>query len=210
MANHTGSSGRTNFSTLRKFTLLGLCTAAFQFQVMAASSQMITLSITRGTISDVFKAIESQSDYKFFYNNSQVDLSDQVNVNVSGGSIESVLDNVFAGTNITYKIVNNHVVLTNKTSKEAKVSIVNQKGKTVTGKVMDPNGEPLIGVNVLVKGTTIGATTDIDGNYSLDGVPANAVLEFSYIGYNSQNINIGNKNSVNITLSEDTQKLDEV
>ncbi|SEF70331.1 hypothetical protein SAMN05444001_10542 [Parabacteroides chinchillae] len=63
------SSGRTNFSTLRKLTLLGLCAAAFQFQVIAASSQMITLSITRGTISDVFKAIESQSDYKF-YNNS--------------------------------------------------------------------------------------------------------------------------------------------
>ncbi|WP_227472045.1 TonB-dependent receptor [Parabacteroides bouchesdurhonensis] len=210
MANHTGSSGRTNVSTLRKLTLVGLCVAALQFQLMAASSQMITLSITKGTISDVFKAIESQSDYKFFYNNSQVDLNDQVNVNVSEGSIESVLDNVFTGTNITYKIVNNHVVLTNRTLKEAEVTIVNQQGKRVIGQVLDPNGEPLIGVNVLVKGTTIGTTTDMDGNYVLDGVPANATLEFSYIGYNVQSVNTGNRTSINVTLSEDTQKLDEV
>ncbi|WP_234347334.1 TonB-dependent receptor [Parabacteroides bouchesdurhonensis] len=208
MANHTGSSGRTNVSTLRKLTLVGLCVAALQFQLMAASSQMITLSITRGTISDVFKAIESQSDYKFFYNNSQVDLNDQVNVNVSEGSIESVLDNVFTGTNITYKIVNNHVVLTNRTL--AEVTVVNQQGKRVTGQVLDPNGEPLIGVNVLVKGTTIGSITDIDGNYMLENVPANATLEFSYIGYNVQSVNVGNKASINVTLSEDTQKLDEV
>lgn len=72
------------------------------------------------------------------------------------------------------------------------------------------DGEPLIGVNVVVKGTTIGSMTDMDGRYVLENVPSNAIVEFSYIGYLQQSINVGNKSSIDITLAEDTQKLDEV
>ncbi|MCD7977555.1 MAG: TonB-dependent receptor [Tannerellaceae bacterium] len=81
--------------------------------------------------------------------------------------------------------------------------------KTITGKVIDTLGDPLIGVNVSVKGTTTGTITDFDGNYSL-GVPSNAVLVFSYIGYTVQEVPVGNQSMVNVTLSEDTQRLDEV
>lgn len=190
--------------------LVGVCMVAFQLNAAPINGSMISLNISKGSISDVFKEIEKQSDYKFFYNNSQVDLSDQVDVNITGGSIESVLDNVFKGTDITYKIVNNHVVLTNKTQSETAVAVVNQRGKRVTGRVVDSKGEALIGVNVVVKGTTNGAITDIDGKYILENVSDNAVLEFSYIGYHTQEEAIGTKSSANITLSEDTQKLEEV
>lgn len=156
------------------------------------------------------KREEDQSDYKFFYNNKQVNINDEIDIKVHDSSIESVLDNIFKGTDITYKIVKNHVVLTNKRIEETQSESVNQDKKSVSGKVTDQNGEPLIGVNVVVKGTTTGAMTDIDGIYRLENVPTNATVEFSYIGYVQQSVNIGNRNRLDIILSEDTQKLDEV
>ncbi|WP_287567073.1 TonB-dependent receptor [Parabacteroides sp.] len=85
-----------------------------------------------------------------------------------------------------------------------------QQGKKVTGVVVDGTGEPVIGANVVVKGTTNGTITDFDGNYSLEGVPADGVLVFSYIGYLSQEIPVGNQSMIKVTLKEDTQTLDEV
>ena len=102
------------------------------------------------------------------------------------------------------------MVLTNKTVKSTELPSTNQNGKRLTGQVIGQDGEPLIGVNVVVKGTTIGSMTDMDGRYVLENVPSNAIVEFSYIGYLQQSINVGNKSSLDITLAEDTQKLDEV
>lgn len=189
---------------------MGVCMAAFQLNAAPINDAMISLNISKGTISDVFKEIEKQSDYKFFYNNNQVDLNDPIDVNVSGSTIESVLNKVFSGTDITYKIVNNHVVLTNNEIKELSTSSVTQNKKRLSGKITDQNGEPLIGVNVLVKGSTTGSITDIDGNYRLEDVPDNATVSFSYIGYLSQEMNAGNKQQLNVTMIEDAQKLDEV
>ena len=177
---------------------------------MAASAQSISLNITKGTITEVFKAIEDQSEYKFFYNDNQINLNKRVDVNIHGESIEQVLNNIFNGTGITYKLVKNHVVLTNKTVKSTELPSTNQNGKRLTGQVIGQDGEPLIGVNVVVKGTTIGSMTDMDGRYVLENVPSNAIVEFSYIGYLQQSVNVGNKSSLDITLAEDTQKLDEV
>lgn len=210
MANQIGSSGRTNYNTLKKSLFLGLCLTFCQPYTMAASAQSISLNITKGTITEVFKAIEDQSEYKFFYNDNQINLNKRVDVNIHGESIEQVLNNIFNGTGITYKLVKNHVVLTNKTVKSTELPSTNQNGKRLTGQVIGQDGEPLIGVNVVVKGTTIGSMTDMDGRYVLENVPSNAIVEFSYIGYLQQSINVGNKSSLDITLAEDTQKLDEV
>ncbi|MEY8476364.1 SusC/RagA family TonB-linked outer membrane protein [Parabacteroides johnsonii] len=81
--------------------------------------------------------------------------------------------------------------------------------KTIKGTVVDVTGEPLIGVNVAVKGTTIGIITDIDGNYTLE-VPSKSTIVFSYIGYQAQEVPVGNQSTINVTLKEDTQKLEEV
>ena len=182
-----------------------MCLTFFQPYTVAASAQIISLNITKGTITEVFKAIEDQSEYKFFYNDNQINLNKRVDVN-----IQEVLDYVLKNTDITYKIVKNHVVLTNKTMKDTELPSTNQNRKRLTGQVVGQDGEPLIGVNVVVKGTTIGSMTDMDGNYILENVPSNATVEFSYIGYLQQSINIGNKSNLNVTLAEDTQKLDEV
>ena len=89
-------------------------------------------------------------------------------------------------------------------------AMVVQQGKKVTGVVVDATGEPVIGANVVVKGTTNGTITDFDGNYTIEGVSASDVLVFSYIGYLSQEITIGNQAAINVTLSEDSQALEEV
>lgn len=89
------------------------------------------------------------------------------------------------------------------------MNIAQQKNLNITGKVLDKNGEPIIGANVLVKGTTNGTVTDLDGNYTLD-VSENAVLQISYIGYLTQEIPVSNKTVITVRLVEDTQSLDEV
>lgn len=85
-----------------------------------------------------------------------------------------------------------------------------QQGRTVTGKIIDDTGEPLIGVSVLVKGTTVGTITDFDGNYSLEVPSGKNILVISYIGYKTQDITVGKSNQLNIKMEADTQALDEV
>lgn len=108
---------------------------------------------------------------------------------------------------VVYAATREHIVLTNKSSDKNAVS---QQSKKVTGIVVDTQGEPLPGVNVLVKGTSTGAITDINGEYTLENIPNNAVLVFSYIGYFSQEIKVNNQTIIPVTLKEDTRKLEEI
>lgn len=210
MANHTDSLKSTLSAILKKITIMALCLMVFLLNAAAMPTQMISLSITGGSISDVFKAIENQSDYKFFYNDNQIDVNDLIDIKAQESSIEHVLNDIFKGKDITYKIVNNHIVLTNKKIKDNLSDSINQDGKRISGKVTDQTGEPLIGVNVVVKGSTIGSMTDIDGNYLLENIPDNAVLEFSYIGYVLWSETVENKDRIDVVMSEDTQRLEEV
>ena len=115
-----------------------------------------------------------------------------------------MLEQVFAGTNVEYKILDNKIVLT---AKETKVT--QQKTKPVAGTVKDKNGEPLIGVSIMEKGTTNGTITDIDGNYKLATQTTSPVLVFSYVGYQSKDVPVTG-NIVNVTLDDATQELNEV
>ena len=139
-----------------------MCLAFFQPDTVAASAQIISLNITKGTITEVFKAIEDQSEYKFFYNDNQINLNKRVDVNIHEESIEQVLNNVFRGTDITYKIDGTYIILAEKAA---------EKPVAVTGKVSDVNGVPVIGASVVVKGTTVGTSTDMDGTFSLQAPP---------------------------------------
>lgn len=196
---------------LKKLILICLFLGVSQLHPVYAAGQIISLNITKGSILEVFKEIERQSDYKFFYNNEQVNLDIPINLNVKDNSIENVLEVVFSGTNITYKIVNNHIVLTNTTLKhQLGAPSSAQQRRVVNGKVTDLLGEPLIGVNVTVKGSTQGTITDVDGNFNIENVSDDAVLIFSYIGYLTQEITINGHSSVSVTLQEDTQRLEEV
>lgn len=178
----------------------------FAVPVQSAIAQL-TIAISNSQLGVVIKQIQSQSKYQFFYDDNLASVRVE-SLNMQDASLVEVLDKVLAGKDIVYKIDDN-VVYLSKVSSSASVKSVKQQQK-ITGKVVDSNKEPLIGVSVLEKGTTNGSITDLDGNYVLEVKNANAILQYSYVGYQTVEIPIGGKNVINVTLKEDTQVIDEV
>ena len=165
----------------------------------------VSVSLSNSTLKDIFNKIEQQTDLVFVYNNQDVNDQELKSVSVEGKSVDEVLNRVLANTGLVYSIENNHIIL----KKASKSLSVTQQNKTVKGKVVDDLGEAVIGANVVVKGTKVGTVTDIDGNFSLE-VPANAVLEISYVGYANVDVKVGNKTNLSITMKEDAHALQEL
>ena len=180
-------------------------------QVSAASyAQKTTLNLkmTNASIIDVFEKIESQSEFRFFYDNSQVDLKQNVSIDMTDRKIEDVLNDLFKNTNITYQVVDRHILITNKVAAPLEIS---QNELKVSGKVVNAgDNQSLPGVTVMVKGTTLGTITDLDGNYNLV-IPSDAkVLSFSFIGMTTQEVTIGSQSVINISLRENIVAFDEL
>lgn len=181
----------------------------FVFQCAAASyaqNAKIDLNIKKSTLKQVFKEIESKTKYTFFYNDEMIDLDRLVDIQVKKETVESILSKIL--TDCSFTIENENILLIPKSS-ESSQTITQQDKRQVTGTVNDEKGEPIIGANVIEKGTTNGVVSDIDGRFYLS-VSENAILQISYIGSTSQDVVVGNKNVFVITLREDMQKLDEV
>lgn len=201
---------------IKIMTLTVLLLAVSLAQVIAATyAQTVTISVSaqNEALSTVLKQIENQSEFLFFYNLDEVNGNIKVSLNKKDCSIQEVLDAFVSNVGLNYTIKDRHIVLTARKN-EAPVSksvtpAIQQKTRKISGVITDHAGETVIGANVVVKGTTNGTITDIDGKYTLD-VPEKAILLVSFIGYNSQEISIGEKSQINVTLAEDTQKLDEV
>lgn len=177
-----------------------------------------TLRLKSITIREVFKELEKKSDYRFiFAGNANETANKRVDLNVDSQSIEEILDGLLYDTNLTYRILENQVVVyRDKDKTEAKEfakiitdPISEQQKKQITGKVVDATGEPVIGANIVETGTSNGTITDINGKFSLS-VENNASLRISYIGYLEQIVNTSGRDSFDIILREDTQALEEV
>lgn len=201
-----------------KSACLALCLVSYGGSVVYAESTYaeqttLTVRMNNRTVKDVFSYIEKNSEFIFVYHGSNINLNRKVNVDVNNQTVESILKKMFEGTDIEY-IINDRQIIVRKNEtnrKQVAVAAPQQEKKiSVTGNVKDAIGEPLIGVNVMVKGTTIGGITDANGNFSLSDVAPNAVVSISYIGYKTQEIALNGKTSVNVTLSEDSEALDEV
>lgn len=176
----------------------------------------ISLHLENASLSEVLNQIEEVSGYSFFYDENKVDLSHRVSVNADNKSVKDVLANILDSTGMTFEISNDQIVLVPESEKGNTVkSIVpstpqpQQQQKVVKGTVLDPLGEPVIGANVVEKGTTNGIITDLDGTFTLHVSP-DAVLEISYIGYVTQTVPVKGKSVVSVTLREDSQALEEV
>lgn len=180
---------------------IGLAQAADSY----AQKATVSLEMRNQIVKEVLDEIEEQSDFSFFFNIKHVDLQRRVSVVVDKSDIFKVLETVFAGTDVRYSVVDRKIILSTERPKVQQI----KEEKKVTGVVKDQNGEPIIGANVSVKGTTLGTITGIDGDFVLD-VPENAVIQVSYIGYVSQELRSGGKNRLDIVLKEDTQALEEV
>lgn len=175
-----------------------------------SQSAAISIEMNNATVEEVLNEIEMNSEYHFLYNNQLIDVDRKVSVKADADNIESVLHDLFDGTNIVYKIVNKQIVLSPKESNSVAATTIVAQNKVIKGNVVDKNGDPIIGANIRVKGTTVGTITDIDGNFVLE-VGGNAeLLEVSYIGYKTQDISLKGKKEFAIVLKEDSETLDEV
>ncbi|MDR0836559.1 MAG: carboxypeptidase-like regulatory domain-containing protein, partial [Tannerella sp.] len=184
-----------------KRLIVCLFIAAFPAAVFA----QISVSANNQKIKQVLLQIEKTDGYHFFYSDDYLDLEKNITIKVKNESIESVLNKLFKGTDITYQIkANKQIALLVKNLQTS-----GENKKTIAGTVIDDKGEAVIGASVVVKGTSNGITTDVNGKFTLN-VPDNAVLQVSYVGYFTQEIPVGNQTSLNITLSENNQALDEV
>ena len=172
----------------------------------------ISLRLENVSLSEALSRIEEASGYSFFYDENKIDLSRQVSVNAQNKAVKDILKNILFSTGMTFEISNNQIVLVPEkkaAAKEVSVAVVQQQTHIVKGIVVDNLGEPVPGANVVEKGTTNGIITDMDGAFSLTVAP-DAVLEISYIGYVTQSVSVKGKSTLNITLREDSQALEEV
>lgn len=174
--------------------------------IASAQEQKVSLEFTNAPLAKVLEEIGRQTSMSVVYNVEDVSGVDHVTVTAKDENVSKVLSQVLKGVTVTYSIVNNHIIL----SKSERIAHVqSDQNVKVKGNVKDVNGEPLIGVSILVRGTANGTVTDINGNFSLQ-VPKGSVLEISYVGYVTQTVTITGTTPVNILMKEDSEQLDEV
>lgn len=174
------------------------------------SFAQINLLTKQESLESVVKKIKSQTKYQFFYNDNLASL--KLNpVKVKDADIEKVLNKLFEGKEVTYKIVGNVIYLSKKEATQQNASQPKQKkSHTIAGKVTDSKGEPLIGVSIKVKGANVYAITDVNGNYKLTTDEVNPTIVYSYIGYKTHEILQNNKSTLNIQMQEESQMISEV
>jgi len=178
-----------------------------------SQSVKFSLSMQNSTVKTVLTTIEQKSDFYFTYSVKEIEANREVSIDVKNKTVMEVLNALFANTDVHYVINDKHIALYK--SNEAKSSSLRlieqqQTGKHITGSVKDANGEPIIGANVVVKGSTNGVITDTDGQFSLNNVPQRGIIQISYIGYIPQEVVVSNQSVFDIILKEDLQNLDEV
>ena len=194
-----------HYSSLKRIfkhgiNLLGLLLLFLFVNITFVHAQAIKLSLNKqnATYEEIFNEIEEKTGYKFVYNTSEIDRNEKTSIQGTNMDLNELLRNLFRSKrNISFRISNKHIAL-------FKAQI-----KTISGTVIDTQGESVIGANVLVKGSTTGTITDVDGKFSLEASEGD-FLHISYIGYNTQEITIDRKSILKVVLQEDQQALEEV
>lgn len=181
------------------------------FQGIAANSYSqntkLSFKLNDVKVKDVLSVIEEKSEFYFLFNSKLVDVDRKVDINVSNQQVEKILDNLFAGTNVGYTILDRQIVI-QPINAVSEVGSIQQK--MITGVVKDENGEPIPGVSVVVKGTTRGALTDLDGKFQLEVTGSDKVIQFSFVGMKTQEITIGDQRNLTVTMVQETIGIEEV
>ena len=189
-----------------KLTALSLMLSLSAFAANA-DAQQVSVTVSNAKVKTVLNSIADQTGLSLAYSAQVVDLNRKVSLNFVNTEVSEVLNAMFGDTAIGYEIKDGKIYLFK--AAERTTALANQQKKIITGTVVDPNGEAVIGANVLVKGTTNGTITDMDGKFSLE-VPEGAMLLVSYIGYGDYETKVGNQSNLSIILQEDSNALDEL
>lgn len=193
-------------SRITDFLCLICCLTMFTFECYGQQTkrEKITLNVANSPVRKVISNIEGQTDYRFFYSDNLKDLDKSISIKCENAGIESVLQKILFGTSLDYKINQSRVVsiIPKVPSKE--------KSKALMGSIIDEKGFPLIGVSVLIKGTSHGTITDIDGKFHMDNVEPSSTVVFSYIGYETIEKQVDGKKEFTVVLKENSHRLNEV
>ncbi len=200
-------SGIRQIMRIMKLTTLCLLLTVLSLSAANSYSQQLKLNLNLrdASIIEVFNEIEEQSELGFLFNNDQLDLKQKHTIKVSNASISEVMGMLLGGSPLSYKMIERNIIITQDNG-----ALNQQEGRNVTGVVTDEEGFPLPGVSIIVKGTTTGTISDVNGKFSLD-VPANSkALVFSFIGMETQEVKWNGRGVMNIELRTSTIGLDEV
>jgi len=191
-----------------KLTLLILFIAVMETWAVESYAQTtrLTLKMENASIEEVLKKIEDRSEFRFFYNGI-INVDQLVSVDFKDRTVADVLKDIFDGTYIQYKVMGRQIMLSET---ESASEWATQQPRAISGKVTDSSGAPLPGVTILIKNTSNGTITDINGNYEIPNVPANSILIFSFVGMKSREIAITGEKTINVQLDEETVGLEEV
>ena len=190
---------KTKGRSFMLFFCLMLATTVF----LAQNGAKITIKKNSISVIEALKEVEKQSGMSVGYNDSQLKNKPAITLNIEAASLENALAQILKGTGFTYQLKEKYIMIIPEQKKESNPT------KKITGKVVDENNDPLIGVNIKVEGTAAGSITDIDGNFLIEASTGNT-LTFTYIGYTSESIKVTNQNNYRIQLTADTQQLSEV
>lgn len=175
-----------------------------------AQNWRFNLDARNVSVREVLTKIESESEFRFFYED-RLNVDRRLNVKAENSTIDEVLNQLLTEASIEYKVMdNNFIVLKRAESGERSSAGTQQKKTLITGKVTDTQSNPLVGVTVVVKGTTIGTTTDADGRFSINIGDESKILLFSFIGMKTQELTIDGKTSLEVIMTEDAVGLNEV
>src|SRR5574344_2027411 len=167
------------------------CPAIVVNMSAAMPPEVLTVQLQDKTLGEVFSYIENHSNYLFIYQGSKVDLNQKIDVNMTNKSVNEILKEIFSNSEFKYVIKGRQIIVKKEASENKNAEPIalqrDVRNVTIHGSVADVNGSPLVGVNVVVKGTTQGTVTDSKGHFTISTLP-NAILEFAYIGYKTQEI----------------------
>jgi TonB-linked SusC/RagA family outer membrane protein len=202
---HTAANHRSLLKTLlfMKMTIALIMFTAFHSFAGNVKAQNVHIKLKQAELTKVFKAIEKQSPYRFLYNYDLLQLQKKVDVEVANTPVSNLLDNVLTNSGLEYKLLDNKLIVV--VPKESTVA----EGRKISGTVLSEKGEPLIGANIMVKGTKNGTSTGDKGTFNLT-VPENAILVVSYINYETQEITIGTNSSFVIKLKQADNELNQI
>lgn len=218
LLNHTRSPFplfKLNLKMKLSILLIFLALFAMKANDGYGQNTKVTLQLNNVTIGQVIDKIEGTTELEFVYIIDDVDLKRKISVQAENELISVLLDRIFSNTKTTYNLNGQRVYLVKRPNFKSQKNPVTLQPKkiqqnAVSGKVTDENGDPLPGANIIEKGTTNGQITDFDGNYTIAISNSNAVLQVSYLGYVTKEINVNNQAVVNISLLPDEARLEEV
>ena len=178
--------------------------------VFTGYGQNISVNFPNITVERALEILRNQEGYSFSVKTNDVNLQKKVNANLQNQPIEKVLSTIFQGQPVSFEIDGKMVRIIKGSDRDTKASQTATENRKISGRVTDRQGEPLIGVSIIAKGSNEkGTMTNIDGYYSLS-VPDKSILQFSYIGYDTQELKVGKSDILNATLQEKINDLDEV